>query len=178
MKNSQRGSSALFTIALVLIGIIAGGGVYLFYSQAAGLKETVFNESQARSALEATLTTTTAERDTLLKKVAELSCETKWENDACIPIDQYVSFTLSTTTGVSPLKIGFTVRVPDTSFVLDYGDGSTALLANNSCKKDEDDLCVYTFTHTYTSKTATEITARLTRGESDIVSRSIQVSVR
>src|ERR1700733_8317451 len=52
---------------------------------------------------------------------ARQNCIGRWENNACIPFT--TTFSATPLSGISPLNVTFTAKVPNMQYSIDYGDG-------------------------------------------------------
>ena len=150
-------------VVLLVLGGLGGGGYYYYTTQQ---EISALSASAAKATSD--LATQTQQNVQLQQQVAQLSCKGVWSNNTCM--QSPVSIIATPYTGPSPLKVTFTVRVPDMNYSVDYGDGNSgkgveALNVQNggsSCVTDALGLCTITLSHTYSAtSTETKFTANL-----------------
>jgi hypothetical protein len=156
--------------ALLLFVMIAGGG-YMYYISQQRIQE-----------LNAELSNSTAKVALLRQQVSQLLCKGTWSNGTCIPLS--VTLSADPTEGGSPLRVTFTVKVPDGNYSIDFGDGSTAWVSGGlnaqsqgNCVQDLSGLCTVTITHAYTTNAKAKFIVKLMQNNVAVTSTVVNIVI-
>ena len=170
----------LFLVLVLIIGGAGGGGYYYYTTQ-----QQIATLTASATKVADDLAAQTQQNVQLQQQVAQLSCKGAWNGTTCAPVA--LSFAPEPKSGSTPLKVTFTIRVPNVSYGVNFGDGTSSWItggslsqaqsATSSCTPDAMGLCTVTIAHTYvaTSSSSTFL-ADLTQNGTAVMSVPVAVT--
>lgn len=173
----------LFIVCLILVGGLGGYGTYSFYAQNATAQDTIARLETQLGDLSKSVQVSEDQKKLMQEQINKLNCKTFWRNNECAPQSEMATVSAQPVSGVSPLKVKFSVRAPSLAYNLDFGDASSTPLtsaqtpnADGGCTQDKDGLCTIVVSHTYTSPETATFTAKVMKD--DAVVSSVSIAVR